>query len=453
VTVQYASNHAAAGLHERSPGEQAAQGEKTAMQVTTSVEGRALEMRVDGGRLWASLMDLAAIGATAKGGVCRLALTELDRQGRDLFVRWAEQAGCTVRVDGIGNIFARRAGTDPGRPAVMTGSHIDTQPTGGKFDGNYGVLAGLEVIRTLNAAGIQTRAPIEVVVWTNEEGSRFTPVMMGSGVHVGAFTLAHALAQTDAEGVSVQQALQAIGYAGLAPTGPANAAGAYFEAHIEQGPVLENHGKVVGVVTAALGQRWYNVRLTGMEAHAGPTPMELRKDALLVAGRLIAEVNRIATTRAPHARGTVGSLQVFPNSRNVIPGQVTMSVDLRAPDDAQLLAMDQDLRAACERFAQEAGIAIAIEQVVSFPPQPFAPPLVQSIRAHANDLGYSAMDVVSGAGHDAVYLARVAPTAMIFVPCADGISHNEIEAAEPEHLEAGCNVLLRAMLAAAEVQP
>ena len=406
-------------------------------------------LRIDGARLWQSLMDLAQIGATPKGGVCRIALTDLDRQGRDLFVQWARGAGCSIRVDAIGNIFARRAGQDDGLPPVMTGSHIDTQPTGGKFDGNYGVLAGLEVVRTLNAASVRTRAPIEVAVWTNEEGSRVVPVMMGSGVFAGAFTLEHALAQRDAQGVSVGEALGSIGYAGQ--LGPAPAVGSYFEAHIEQGPVLENHARVIGVVTAALGQRWYDVTVQGMEAHAGPTPMELRRDALLAASELVLEVNRIAVQRAPHARGTVGTMELFPNSRNVIPGRASLSVDLRAPDDAQLLDMDAALRAACARIATERSLQITVEQVVYFPPQPFTPQLVQAVRANADDLGYSSMDVVSGAGHDAVYLARVAPAAMIFVPCDDGISHNEIENAAAEHLEAGCNVLLRAMLAAAEV--
>ena len=406
-------------------------------------------LRVNGGRLWQSLMELAQIGGTDKGGVCRLALTELDRQGRDLFSRWAREAGCTIRVDAIGNIFARRAGTDDSQPPVTTGSHIDTQPTGGKFDGNYGVLAGIEVLRTLNDAGVRTHAPLEVAVWTNEEGSRFVPVMMGSGVFAGAFTLEHALSARDHEGNSVREALQAIGYAGEGAA--AHAIGAYFEAHIEQGPVLENHGKVIGVVQAALGQRWYDVTVQGMEAHAGPTPMELRKDALLAASDLVQEVNRIALERQPHARGTVGSLEVFPNSRNVIPGRVKFSVDLRAPDDAQLMDMDAAIRAACVRVAKQRGLQIGIQQVVYFPPQPFTPALVEAVRANAADLGYSSMDCVSGAGHDAVYVARLAPAAMIFVPCADGISHNEIEDAEPEHLEAGCNVLLRAMLASAGV--
>ncbi|VVD92177.1 Zn-dependent hydrolase [Pandoraea soli] len=406
----------------------------------------AAAVRVDGARLWDSLMQLAQIGATEKGGVCRLALTDLDRRGRDRFVTWAKEIGCTVRVDAIGNLFARRAGRNDALPPVMTGSHIDTQPTGGKFDGNYGVLAGLEVLRTLNDNGIVTEAPLEVAVWTNEEGSRFVPVMMGSGVYAGAFTLDHALAQKDREGVSVADALRAIGYAGSTPAvGQAGAVGAYFEAHIEQGPVLEAHGKTIGVVQGALGQRWYDVTVTGMEAHAGPTPMELRRDALLAAAQLIQAVNRIACEHAPHARGTVGWVDNYPNSRNVIPGRVKLSVDLRAADDATLDALDAKLRAECDALRTN-GIDVAIEPVVYFPPQPFAPALIDAIRSGAQALGLSSMDAISGAGHDAVYLARVAPTAMIFVPCKDGISHNEIEDADPVHLEAGCNVLLQAML-------
>lgn len=407
---------------------------------------------INADRLWQSLMTLAQLGATAKGGVCRLALTELDRQARDLVVGWTREAGCAVRIDAIGNVFARRPGIDPARPAVATGSHIDTQPTGGKFDGNYGVLAGLEVIRTLNDHGIDTAAPIEVCIWTNEEGSRFVPVMMGSGVYAGAFTLAHALAAADRQGVTVAQALGAIGYAGDAPAAVASGAplfGAYFEAHIEQGPVLEASGDTIGVVTGALGQRWYDVAVTGMEAHAGPTPMQQRQDALLPATRLMQEVNAIALAQQPHARGTVGWVEVFPNSRNVIPGRVRFSVDFRNTTDAGLARMDAELRAAAARIGAEARVQIEIAQVVYFPPQPFASALVAAVRSGAQRLGLSQRDIVSGAGHDAVYVARVAPAAMIFVPCKDGISHNEIEDARPEHLAAGANVLLHAMLACA----
>lgn len=423
----------------------------TSTIATSTVEVSPLpDLRIDGQRLWDALMELARIGATEKGGVCRLALTDLDRQGRDLVSHWARELGCTVRVDGIGNIFMRRAGTRNDLPAVMTGSHIDTQPTGGKFDGNYGVLAGIEVLRTLEAHGVRTEAPVEVVVWTNEEGSRFVPVMMGSGVFANAFTLDHVLAQRDREGVTVADALKAIGYAGEQPAQPVPVR-AYFEAHIEQGPILEANDTVIGVVEAALGQRWYDLTLQGMEAHAGPTPMELRRDAMLAAARVVTGVNEIALSHAPHGRGTVGWIDNFPNSRNVIPGRVKITVDLRAADDATLDAMDAGLRELCERVQQETGVEVVLEPVVYFPPQAFDRELVGFVDSCARAMGMSAMPVVSGAGHDAVYLARVAPTAMIFVPCKDGISHNEIEDARPEHLEAGCNVLLHAILRAAGV--
>jgi N-carbamoyl-L-amino-acid hydrolase len=405
---------------------------------------------VDHDRLWQSLMALARIGATDKGGVCRLALTELDRQGREAFIRWAREAGCEIRVDAIGNIFARREGCDPTRAAVATGSHLDTQPTGGKFDGNYGVLAGLEIIRTLNDAGLRTQAPLEVCVWTNEEGSRFVPVMMGSGVYAGAFTLGHALEAADSEGLRVEDELRAIGFAGSSPASILDGAprfDAYFEAHIEQGPVLEAADIVIGAVTGALGQRWYDVTVTGQEAHAGPTPMQLRRDALLAAVGLIGRVNEIAMAEQPHGRGTVGSVSVHPNSRNVIPGKVGFTVDFRHPDDQGLLRMHDALAqavAAAEHAAP--GISIAVEQVVYFPPVAFDAALVDLVRESARRTGVQALDIVSGAGHDAVHVARTAPTAMIFVPCKDGISHNEIEDAKPEHLSAGANVLLQAML-------
>lgn len=405
-------------------------------------------VRINGKRLWGSLMDLAQIGATAKGGVCRLALTDLDRQGRDLFVRWAQEAGCSIRIDQIGNIFARREGLNTLLPPVLTGSHIDTQPTGGKFDGNYGVLAGLEVLRSLNDHNIQTHAAIEVVVWTNEEGSRFVPVMMGSGVFVDAFGLDGVLQQKDTAGLAVGDELKKIGYAGITPARhfPITA---YFEAHIEQGPILEATDTPIGVVTGALGQRWYDVVITGMEAHAGPTPMDMRQDALLAAARLIQLVNQLALDHAPDARSTVGWIDAYPNSRNVIPGTVRMSVDLRAGNDHILDQMAAGLKNACTQMSTDGRVQVQLDQVVYFPPQPFDIEAVDAVRQASQQLGLPSRDIVSGAGHDAVYLARVAPAAMIFIPCKDGISHNEIEDALPEHIEAGGNVLLQAMLQAA----
>jgi beta-ureidopropionase / N-carbamoyl-L-amino-acid hydrolase len=420
--------------------------------MNTAIKQLDKNISINGQRLWDSLMTLAQVGATAKGGVCRLALTDLDRQGRDLVCSWAKQAGCTVRIDGIGNLFLRREGTEPNLPAVATGSHIDTQPTGGKFDGNYGVLAGIEVIRRLNDLQMSTRAPIEVCVWTNEEGSRFVPVMMGSGVYAGAFTLEHALNAQDREAVTVAQALNSIGYAGTAAASVSQGAskfGAYFESHIEQGPVLENTQTTIGAVTGALGQRWYDVNVVGQEAHAGPTPMHLRKDALQAATVLMQKVRAIALADQPHARGTVGYVNVFPNSRNVIPGKVTFTVDLRNTTDEGLNKMDAAIRAECEATQQNSGCEVTIEQTVYFPPAHFAPHLIEQVRDGAKAFGYSVADIVSGAGHDAVYVSRVCPTAMIFIPCKDGISHNEIEDALPAHIEAGANVLLNAMLAAA----
>jgi N-carbamoyl-L-amino-acid hydrolase len=402
---------------------------------------------VNGERLWAALMELAQIGATPKGGVRRVTLTPTDREGRELFARWCRDAGLELRVDGIGNVFARRKGTDGSAPPVVMGSHLDSQPNGGKFDGAYGVMAGLEVVRALNDAGVTTRAPLEVASWTNEEGSRFVPTLMGSGVFTGIYALEEILAHKDVDGTSVGEALKSIGYAGDARP---HRVGAYFEAHIEQGPVLEDTKTTIGVVQGALGQRWYDVLVTGQDAHAGPTPMELRKDAMLAAAELTLEVNRIATTFPDYARGTVGHLQVKPNSRNVIPGEVRMTVDLRNAKDATLGAMKRELHESAARIARKRCVDIELEEVVYFPPCEFAPELVSRVRAAASELGLSHRDIVSGAAHDAVYLSRVAPTAMVFVPCEGGISHNEIENARPEDLAAGCSVLLRAVLATAQ---
>jgi len=407
------------------------------------------ERHVSSERLWQSLMVLARLGATPKGGVCRLALTDLDRQARDLFVEWCEAAGCSVSVDGVGNIFARRPGRNPKLPPVMTGSHIDTQPTGGKFDGCFGVMAGLEVIRTLNDLGIETEAPLEVVVWTNEEGSRFPPCMMGSGVFAGKFTLEDTLAKRDAQGVTVGEALNAIGYAGQRAV-LGHPVGAYFEAHIEQGPILEDQAKTIGVVLGALGQKWFDLTLRGVEAHAGPTPMHLRKDALVGAAAVVEAVNRAALGHQPHACGTVGCLQAYPGSRNVIPGEVRMTLDLRHLEGEQLDSMIADVRAVIDATCAKHGLSHELTPTADFPALYFDRGCVDAVRDSAQALGLAHMDIVSGAGHDAIFLAELGPAGMIFVPCENGISHNEIENATPEDLAAGCAVLLRAMLAASE---
>ncbi|MBB5215405.1 Zn-dependent hydrolase [Parapusillimonas granuli] len=412
------------------------------------------QLTINGERLWRSLMELAEIGATPKGGNCRLALSPLDGQGRDLVVGWMKEAGLEITVDQIGNIFGRRPGRRPSLPPVATGSHIDTQPTGGKFDGCFGVMAGLEVMRTLNEKGIETDAPLELVIWTNEEGTRFVPVMMGSGAFCKVFPLETALSAVDVDGKAVRDELVNIGYAGTAPV-PSHQIGKYFEAHIEQGPILEAEDKVIGVVTGSLGLRWYDVTVTGMEAHAGPTPMPLRRDALYAATHLMQEVVKIALDFAPQGRGTVGVANVFPSSRNVIPGRVSFTVDLRHENADRLAEMDARLRRAVKALSSGdlCGYAVQVDlqDVQHFPPTPFAPELIDAVREQAQARGYAHMPIVTGAGHDAVYMATVSPTAMIFVPCKDGISHNEVEDARPEHLEAGANVLLGAMLTHAGV--
>ena len=408
-------------------------------------------LTIDGDRLWNSIMEIAKIGATEKGGSRRLALTDLDREARDMFVSWCEGAGCAVSIDRMGNIFARRPGADPTAAAVMTGSHLDTQPTGGRFDGVYGVLAGLEVIRTLNDLGTQTERPIDVVVWTNEEGSRFAPSMISSGVFAGAFTLEHGLSRPDPDGLTIGEELARIGYAGAEEVG-ARAVHAYIETHIEQGPILEAEDKTIGVVTGAQGQRWYEVTLTGVESHAGPTPMDRRKDALLGAARLIELVNRIGLDHPPHACATVGMIDSYPNSRNVIPGRVFLTIDFRHPDDDVLAQMDADMRAGLGDIAAGIGLGLAIEQILYLPPVVFDESCIAAVRQASEAQGYARRDIISGAGHDACNIAAVAPTSMIFIPCIDGISHNEVEDAKPEWITAGGQVLLGAMLDLAGVR-
>lgn len=407
-------------------------------------------MNVKGDRLWESLMEMAKIGATKKGGCCRLALTDLDKEGRDLFSSWCNDAGCTIKVDKMGNIFARRAGTRDDLPPVMTGSHLDTQPTGGKYDGVFGVLAGLEVLRTLNDFDVKTEHPVEVAVWTNEEGSRFAPAMVASGVFAGVFDLDYGLSRADLDGKTMGEELQRIGYAGTEEVGGRDIK-AFFEAHIEQGPILEHEEKTIGVVMGAQGQRWYEITITGQEAHAGPTPMARRKDALVAASKIVCEVNRIGLDNQPFACATVGLIQSSPNSRNTIPGEVFFTVDFRHPKDEILSKMDAELRSFAEKTATEGGFEMKFEEIWYSPPVEFDTDCVNAVRKGSEIAGYSHMDIISGAGHDACYVSRVAPTGMIFVPCENGISHNEEEEATPEDLAAGCNVLLHAIVERANI--
>ena len=402
-------------------------------------------LRIDGQRLWDSLMEMAKIGATKKGGVCRLALTDLCKQSRDLFIQWCEEAGCSIKVDKMGNIFARRPGRNNDLAPVLAGSHLDSQPTGGRFDGVYGVLSGLEVLRTLNDLGIETERPFEVAVWTNEEGSRFAPAMVASGVFGGVYDLDYGLSRADTDGKTMGEELARIGYDGPEAVGGRDIH-AYFEAHIEQGPILEDEDITVGIVTDAQGQRWYEMTLTGVESHAGPTPMKIRKDALLGASRMVDMVNRIGLDNAPVACATVGMMEVYPNSRNVIPGRVFLTIDFRHPDDDVLKGMDAAMREAAKAIADDIGLEMELEQIFYFAPVHFEESCVSAVRAGAAACDYSMREIVSGAGHDACFVANVAPTGMIFIPCVDGISHNEVEDAKPEWVTAGCDVLLHAVL-------
>ncbi len=400
---------------------------------------------VDADRLWASVMETARIGATPKGGIKRLTLTDLDREVRDWFRAACGAAGCDVAFDDMGNIFAVRPGRNMALPPIAIGSHLDTQPTGGKYDGVIGVLAGLEVLRTLNDLGIETEAPVAVIDWTNEEGSRFAPAMLSSGVFAGVFDRAYADGRADREGNTFGAELERIGYRGQEPCGERKLS-AHFELHIEQGPILEAEGRTIGIVTGVQGMRWYEVTVTGRESHAGSTPMRLRRDALLGASRMVAAVSDAALGQAPDGVGTVGLIESAPNSRNVIPGSVFFTVDLRHPSDDAVAAMEASMRASLDAIAAAAELTVSVERVWDSPAVRFDPGCVDSVRRAAAAAGYPAREIVSGAGHDSAYVARVAPTTMIFVPCEGGLSHNEAERAEPEHVAAGANVLLRAVL-------
>ena len=402
-------------------------------------------LQIDAKRLWNTLMDTARIGATPKGGICRLTLTDLDRQVRDWFKQQCEALGLTVTIDEVGTMFARRPGRNPALPPIAMGSHLDTQPTGGKFDGALGVLAALEALRTLVEAGYETNAPIEIVNWTNEEGARFAPPMLASGVFAGVFTRDYAYARTDRDGRTFGDELRRIGYLGAEKAG-AHKLAAMFELHIEQGPILEAEGRSIGIVQGVQGMRWYEVTVSGQAAHTGATPMRLRKDALLGAARMIERVDLIAREHAPDAVGAVGLLENRPNSRNVVPGEVFFSVDFRHPDDNVLDAIEQKFRAALPELLSPLGLSYSETRIWNAPPVKFAPELIECVRLGARKAGFSARDIISGAGHDAAYVARVAPTTMIFVPCAGGISHNEAESTSLDECAAGAQVLLNAVL-------
>jgi beta-ureidopropionase / N-carbamoyl-L-amino-acid hydrolase len=402
-------------------------------------------LRINGERLWEELMETAAIGATAKGGLCRLTLTELDRQVRDWFKARAQALGCEVTIDDMGIMFARRPGQRAELAPIAMGSHLDTQPTGGKFDGVLGVLGALEALRTLTEAGYETFAPIEVINWTNEEGARFAPAMLSSGVFAGVFSRDWAVLRPDRAGSTFGQALEAIGYRGEAPCG-AHPLSAFFELHIEQGPILEAEACDIGIVTGVQGMRWYEGTITGQDAHTGATPMHLRKNALLGAARLIEQVDAIARRHPPEAVATVGSLDIEPNSPNVVPGAVRYTVDLRHKEAAVLDDMEYNLGVAVQNVCASLGLTGAQKKIWDQPAVRFHPDCVRAVREAARDSGWSAREIVSGAGHDAAYVARVAPTAMIFVPCRDGVSHNEVEFSSKQQCAAGAQVLMQAVL-------
>ncbi|GGK56696.1 Zn-dependent hydrolase [Amphritea balenae] len=409
------------------------------------------EIKINQQRIWDSLMTLGQIGGTEEGGCCRLALTELDRQARDTFINWCKDAGCEISIDQIGNIFARRPGTNPDAAAITTGSHLDTQPTGGKFDGIYGCLAGLEVIRTLNDHNIQTFRPVEVSVWTNEEGSRFAPAMIASGVFCGEFDIDYGLSRADSEGVTIGEALKQIGYDGAEPVGQRDIH-RFFELHIEQGPVLEQEKLDIGIVTGVLGMRWYDLVIKGTSAHAGPTPMAYRQDALYASACMIKELFELAhSNEEGNTRSTFGCLDVIQPSRNVIPGEVRLTVDLRHSDLDGLQSLEQKAREIIAAIAEQSGTTAELNCIWDSPPTAFAPECIEAVGNAVKDTGLSYCELVSGAGHDAVYLSRKVPTSMIFVPSVGGISHNEAEWSTIEQIGAGTQVLFNVMQTQANI--
>ena len=403
---------------------------------------------IDGRRLWDSLMAMAAIGATPAGGCNRQALTDMDAEGRRQLAAWGAELGLSLSVDRLGNMMLTRAGTDPSRAVVAMGSHLDTQPTGGRFDGVLGVLAGLEVMRTLHAAGIATRAPLALVNWTNEEGARFAPPMMGSGAAMGLFTEAEILDRTAIDGARFGDELSRIGWQGTADPAAMQRMGAYLELHIEQGPVLERENLTIGVVTGSAAQQWYDVEVTGAEAHAG-APMQGRRDTLMAAAAMMNAAEAIVLERGGEARCSVGRIIPSPGSRNVVPGKTWFSLDLREADAAPLTALCERVGRRLAAIAAERGVQVTLTPFWDFPRTPFDAALVGHVREAARARGYANRDMATAIGHDAVYVARRLPTAMIFVPCHGGISHNEAESITPEWASAGCQVLADAALAAA----
>ena len=410
----------------------------------------AANMQINGDRLWNSLMEMAEIGPGIAGGNNRQTLTDDDAKGRSLFQAWCDAEGLTMGVDQMGTMFAMRAGTDPDALPVYVGSHLDTQPTGGKYDGVLGVLGGLEIIRTLNEMDIKTRHPIVVVNWTNEEGTRFAPPMLASGVFAGMHTQDWAYARKDSEGKAFGDELQRIGWRGEETVG-ARKMHAFFELHIEQGPILEAEGVDIGVVTHGQGLNWIQITLTGRESHTGSTPMPMRKNAGLGMARITELVHNIAMENQPQAVGAIGQCDVYPNSRNIIPGKVIFTIDFRSPSFETQDRMEKALNIGATEIANELDLEIAMEKVGHFDPITFDQGCVDAIKRASDRLGYSSKEIISGAGHDACWINRSAPTAMIMCPCVDGLSHNEAEEISKEWSTAGANVLFHAVVETAEI--
>ena len=407
-------------------------------------------LRINGDRLWESLMEMAKIGPGIAGGNNRQTLTDEDAEGRTLFQKWCEDAGCTMGLDQMGNMFATRPGLDPEALPVYVGSHLDTQPTGGKYDGILGVLGGLEIIKTLNDLNIKTKHPIVVTNWTNEEGTRYAPPMLASGVFGGVHTQEWAYDRVDADGKRFGDELVRIGWRGDEKVGERKMH-AFFELHIEQGPILEAENKDIGVVTHGQGLSWTEITIIGKDSHTGSTPMHMRKNAGLAMARILENVDEIALSHAPHAVGAAGHIDVYPNSRNVIPGKVIFTVDLRSPELAVIDDMEQRLRSGAKKICDDMGLEVSFEKVGGFDPVTFDEKCVSSIRNAAERMGYSHMNIISGAGHDACWINGVAPSAMVMCPCVDGLSHNEAEDISKEWAVAGADVLMHAVIETAEI--